>query len=174
MATQLQSVTRNPRMKQDQVASMNARMSMLPEMLRQRERSADLDMQKNQFNRTMGFKRRQQDAAERAQQAGMGLEAAKLGMTASMSGNTTLGQVPYLNKLTGTGSTGLAGIRTGDIVGSGLAGFGASQLLGGKSKLKKGLVGAGAGGLLSMLSGGNMMAGATSGGLGSIMGSMFK
>lgn len=173
MATQLQRVTGNPRLKQDQVAALNARMGLLPQMLQQKERAADIQMQKNQFNRQMGFQKDQMRVQQRAQEAGMGLEAAKLGLTASTMGSSRLGDVPYLNKVATPGST-FGNIRTGDIVGSGLAGYGAGMMLGGKSKLKKGLLGAGAGGLMSLLSGGNMLAGATSGGIGSLVGGLFK
>jgi hypothetical protein len=70
-------------------------------------------------------------------------------------------------------------LTMGNTLGSGLAGFGASQLLGGEktSKLKRFGIGAGAGMLASFLGGGfsgmGMAAGGLFGGLGGLAGGMF-
>jgi hypothetical protein len=167
MASQIQGVTHNARLGVDQEAAMRGRMSQLPAILRQRERTEDIEMQKEQFNRTMGFKNEQRRIEERAREAQMGLSAAKLGLTASMGSNYTLGQLPFIKRFATPGSA-MGNIKTGDIVGSGLAGFGTGKMVGGKSKAKKGLYGAGAGGLLSMLSGGNIFTGMATGGIGGL------
>ena len=55
-------------------------------------------------------------------------------------------------------------VSPGGMIASGLTGYGASQLLaGGKSKAKKSLIGAAAGGLMGGLSGRNMISGGLSG-----------
>lgn len=177
MASQLRRVTRNPRMREDQVASLNSRMSMLPDMLRQRERAADIEMQKNQFNQTMKMNKRARAMQDRAAEATMGMEAAKLGMTATTSG---VGQRPidrfWSSRSPGSGvKSGMFGdITTGSIVGGGLAGFGAAKLMGGKSKAKKGMAGAAGGALMGLLGGGmnlaNMGSGLLSGAIGGFLG----
>jgi len=169
MASQLQRVTRNPRMRESQVASMNARLDTLPEMLRRRERAADLELQSRQFNQSMKMQNKARQVQQRAAEAAFGLEAAKLGMTAATSG---VGQ-KTLGGLFGSKSGGpFSNITTGSIVGGGLAGFGAGKLAGGKSKTKKALFGAGAGGLMSLLGGGANMANIGSGVLSGAIGGM--
>ena len=177
MASQLQVVTRGPRMgRREQIAGLNARLRLLPEILRQRERRQDIATQAGQFNEEMGLRKKEMELAKRARQTAMGLEAAKLGATVATSdvGQKTLGGMFGGAKGGAAGDPGFfGGINTGSVIGGGLAGYGASQLAGGKNKKKKALYGAGAGALTGLLSGGfsggNIMAGGISGLIGGLL-----
>ena len=197
MATQMGSVSRNKR-KLDQIAILNARQGLLPQMLMNQQRSEDLaranemkniqiaqfDQQFEQDQERMNFEkksyRQQKNASERGARIGMGLEAGKLGVNIAQNyGDKTVGG--FTSSLgTMVGNTGLgsgmspmlSNLSLGSAVGGGLAGFGVSQLMG--KKKKKGYkmaAGAGAGALMGMLSGG--AGGAISGGLGGAFGSLF-
>lgn len=191
------STTRNKR-RLDQIAILNARQSFLPQMLMNQQRSEDLaraeelkDIQIGQFDKQynldqerLGFEktsyRQQKNANERAARVGMGLEAAKLGVNIGTNyGNKTVGGFAGgLGDMIGSPGLGsgmspmISNLSLGSAVSGGLAGFGASQLMG--KKKKKGYklaVGAGAGALMGALSGG--AGGAIAGGLGGAFGSLF-
>ena len=197
MATQMGSTTRNKR-KLDQIAILNARQSLLPQMLMNQQRSEDLsranemkNIQIAQFDQQFELDqdrvdfekksyRQQKNASERGARIGMGLEAGKLGVNIAQNyGNKTVGGfADSIGNLTNTQGLGsgmspmLSNLSLGSAVGGGLAGFGVSQLMG--KKKKKGYkmaAGAGAGALMGYLSGGT--GGAISGGLGGAFGSLF-
>ena len=197
MATQTGSTTGN-RKRRDQIAILNARQSLLPQMLMNQQRAEDLaraDELKNiqiaQFDKQYGLDqeridfekksyRQQKNAAERGARIGMGLEAGKLGVNIAQNyGSNTVGgfagSMGDMFKSPGFGSEMspmLSNLSLDSAVGGGLAGFGVSQLMG--KKKKKGYkmaAGAGAGALMGMLSGG--AGGAISGGLGGAFGSLF-
>jgi len=155
-------------------------------------------IQQDQFSRQHGLAERQfahnksaasqsRQQAQRASEVGMGLEAAKLGTTmASRYGQKSFGQVGEDAKGLfgyGSGPGGAAGtvsgsgffnnLSVGSMLGGGLAGFGASKMMGGKSKIKKGLLGAGVGSAMGLLGGGNALGGALSGGFGGLVGGLF-
>ena len=196
MATQMGSVSRNKR-KLDQIAILNARQGLLPQMLMNQQRSEDLaranemkniqiaqfDQQYAQDQERMDFEkksyRQQKNAAERCARIGMGLEAGKLGVTIAQNygGSTVGGFTSSLGTMVGDTGLGsgmnpmISNLSLGSAVGGGLAGFGVSQLMGKKKKGYKMAAGAGAGALMGMLSGG--AGGAISGGLGGVFGSLF-
>ena len=80
----------------------------------------------------------------------------------------------YASPLKDAASKYLGHLTMGNTIGSGLVGFGAGRLFGGKSKLKKFGVGAAAGGLMSLFSGGtgggakDALTGSLFGGLGGL------
>jgi hypothetical protein len=191
--------------KRNQQAELNARQSMLPQIIanqryaegvaREKELS---EIQRQQFSRqhalneqNFAFNKRAsgqaRDAADRASEVGLGLEAGKLGMTiGGQYGKKTLGQTggDFGKMFGGSGSPstfggGKAGnffsnLSAGSAIGGGLAGFGAAKLIGKKkSKALKGLAGAGAGAALGLLGGSNAFGGAFSGGLGGLIGGLF-
>jgi len=196
MATQMGSTTRNKR-KLDQIAILNARQGLLPQMLMNQQRSEDLaranemkniqiaqfDQQYAQDQERMDFEkksyRQQKNASERGARIGMGLEAGKLGVNIAQNyGDKTVGgfvsSIGSMGSNPGLGSgmsPMLSNLSLGSAVGGGLAGFGVSQLMGKKKKGYKMAAGVGAGALMGMLSGG--AGGAISGGLGGAFGSLF-
>jgi hypothetical protein len=102
----------------------------------------------------------------------MGLEATKLGMTIKYrfgGGKSPMfGGEGWGKKAGGF----LNNMKFGEAVGGGLAGFGAAKMLGGKSKIKKSLIGAGVGAAMGFLGGGGG-GGSLSGGLGGALGGLF-
>lgn len=164
MASQLYTV-RNTRNNRYQVDAMNARRSLLPQMIANKNRKEDILRQENQYNQSYNLQKKQQKLANRQAKVGMGIEAAKMGLNVAQNfGGKTLG---------GSGGifSGLGGKAGGINVGSGaaglLGGFGASQLVK-KGKMKKAGVGMLAGGLMGALGGG--AGGAVSGGIGGLIG----
>jgi len=196
MATQTGSTTGN-RKRRDQIAILNARQSLLPQMLMNQQRAEDLaraDELKNiqiaQFDKQYGLDqeridfekksyRQQKNAAERGARIGMGLEAGKLGVNIAQNyGSNTVGgfagSMGDMFKSPGFGSEMspmLSNLSLGSAVGGGLVGFGVSQLMHKKKKGYRMAAGAGAGALLGGLSGG--IGGAISGGLGGAFGGLF-
>jgi len=187
------------RRKRNQIAELNARQGLLPQILANQQRTEDIQRQEGQFNRQLGLQEREfafnqnaakksRQAADRASEVGMGLEAGKLGMTlASRYGDKSLGDVvggakgmfsskPSQSYNFGGGSGGnfMSNLSVGSTIGGGLAGFGAAKMLGKKkSKALKGLAGAGVGAALGLLGGGNSLGGAISGGFGGTIGGLF-
>lgn len=172
MASQLQRVTRNSRLRPDQIAMLQARMSTLPTLLRQRERASDLQMQQRQNKKNRQLQKSAMRMQEDARRKEMGVKAAGLGFTlaSSPTANRALSKVPFVNKVAKPGSI-FGNIKTGDVVGAGLAGYGASKLA--KKKGTSALLGSLAGAGTSLASGGNPFTGALTGGLGSLIGRLF-
>ena len=173
MATQIQSLTGLKRLRPNQTAAMRAKLALLPQKLAK-------------MNQKMATKNlAQQDKAART---AFGLEVGKMGLNLGMgskaAGSTRFGDLlknPFAKGATSraAGETAKGGalgnLSVGSSIGSGLTGFGAAKLVGGKSKIKKGLVGAAAGGLLGLIGGGggNALAKTISGGLFGGFGGMF-
>ena len=176
MPTQMSRVSRNPRLRRNQIAELNARQALLPQIIANQRRQEDLQRQEalnvqNQANidRSFGLDKsrfaaeksmfaKQQKAAKRSAQVGAGIEAGKLGMSVlNRFGGTTvdkaLQSAPGGNLGKGIGGA-LGNVNVGSAIGGGLLGYGASQLVGGKNKFKKAAIGAGAGALGGFLSGG--------------------
>ena len=196
MATQTGSTTGN-RKRRDQIAILNARQSLLPQMLMNQQRAEDLaraDELKNiqiaQFDKQYGLDqeridfekksyRQQKNAAERSARIGMGLEAGKLGVNIAQNygGNTVGGFAGSMGDMFSSPGFGsemspmLSNLSLGSAVGGGLVGFGVSQLMHKKKKGYRMAAGAGAGALLGGLSSG--IGGAISGGLGGAFGGLF-
>ena len=196
MATQMGSTTRKRR-RLDQTAILNARQSLLPQMMMNQQRQEDLtranelkDIQIGQFDQQfaqeqerMDFAkssyRQQKNANERAARVGMGLEAAKLGVTVGTQygGSTVGGFAGSIGDMTSNPGLGggmnpmISNLSLGSAVGGGLAGFGVSRMVSKKKKGKRFLMGAGAGAISGALSGG--AGGAIAGGLAGAFGSLF-
>ena len=178
MASQLGAVRRDRRLRSDQDAELQARMQFLPQILAN-QASRKLETKRDaQFERTIGLEqdkfalqKKRLKQQQREAQAGMGLEAAKLGTTLSFGdmGKRSIGSIVGQNQPGAWG--GIGDVRTGSVLGSGLTGFGVANILGG-SKTKKVLGGALGGGLMNLLSGGsNSWAGAaTNFGTGALFG----
>ena len=196
MISQMGATTRNKR-KLDQIAILNARQSLLPQMMMNQQRAEDLahanemkDIQIAQFDKDyaldqerMDFEkksyRQQKNANERAARIGMGLEAGKLGVTIGTNyGKSTVGGLidsggqmfsnpGYTNSL----SPMISNLSVGSFIGGGLAGYGTSKLMDKKKKGYKVAAGAGVGALMGMLSGG--AGGAIAGGFGGGIGGLF-
>jgi len=191
------SVSRNKR-KLDQIAVLNARQGLLPQMLMNQQRADDLaranemkniqiaqfDQQFAQDQERMDFEkksyRQQKNAMERASRIGMGLEAGKLGVNIAQNyGDKTVGGFAgSIGQSIGDPGFGqgmnpmISNLSLGSFVGGGLAGYGAAQLMPKKSKKGyKVAVGAGTGAILGGLSGG--WGGAISGGIGGGFGGLF-
>jgi hypothetical protein len=193
MPSQMMAVSNNPRLRRNQIAELNARQNRLPEILANQQRQQDLmrademkNIQIDQFNRQHRLAKKTRKANDRASQIGMGLSAGKLGLSIGNEyGGKSFGQIGedikgtfgYGNTPSGktgtySGSGIFGNLSAGSFAGGGLAGFGASQMLGGKSKLKKGLLGAGVGAALGMFSGNNAFGGGLSGGVGGLIGGL--
>lgn len=192
MASQLRRVTGNPSRRTGVAnAKLQARINRLPQMLQNRQSQAILKRDTAFQNSQIALQRSAAKQRKREQEAGMGLEASKLGVNLAMSdmGGKTLGDITrgakdlygnafkkgYTNKAVPTGAA--RGwqdkVSVGGALSSGLTGYGVGKLVGGKSKTKKSLYGGGAGALLGMLSapkGGGMMGGLVGGGLGALGG----
>jgi hypothetical protein len=190
MPSQLTAVSNNLRLRRNQIAELNARQDRLPEIIANQQRQADLirademkNLQIDQWDREHKFAKKARRAGDRASEVGLGLEAGKLGLSASRNyGGTTFGQLgsKAKNLFSSTSSTpgsspGFWGNMTpGSLVSGGLAGFGASKIMGGKNKFKKAGMGLAAGSILGLLSGGsNPFSGAASGGIGGLIGGLF-
>jgi hypothetical protein len=193
MAFQMSATTRNKRRIRE-VDALNARQTLLPQILANKERKDNIARQdelntqqvsqwnaeQKLSNRQLNFQRKADKKSlaqqEDASQIGMGLEAGKMGVTMAnrYGGQGSLGNMfsgPAMTNAAGNASV-LSGMNLGSGVAGGLAGFGASQMLGkGKSKGKKAFLGTAAGALLGGLSGG--WGGAISGGLGGGFGGLF-
>lgn len=146
-----------------------------------------------QSEREFGWSQEQankaRDYQKDVEQRQMGIGAAGLGFTAMSGlgkgtsfGDLTAGAKNLWNSLSGNSGApkeipstgGLSGMNLGSMFGGGLIGFGAGQAFGGQSKLKKTAIGAGIGGIASMLgSGGDWGAGIGGGLLGGLGGMLF-
>ena len=195
MANQFGAVTSNKKPR-NQIAELNARQALLPTMLANRQRAEEIARQEEQFSRQHDLATRtfaadqsniekSRQAEDRRSQVEMGMAAAKLGTNIGMThGDKTVGGLiqgtknmwsgtPGAKAVPASGTSGfLKNLSVGSMFGGGLAGFGASQLYGGKSKVKKALIGAGAGTALGLL-GGTGGSGALSGGFGGLIGGLF-
>jgi hypothetical protein len=192
MASQYRRVSGNPSMRSGLAnAKLQGRVNRLPQMLANKQNKAILARDTAFQNKQIALQGKQRKQRERESEVGMGMEAAKLGLNIGMSdmGNKSLGDITRGAKNTygsmfkkghtdtpkPTGaSRGISDrINVGGALSSGLTGFGVGKLVGGKSKAKKSLFGAGAGGLMGMLSapkGGGMMGGLVGGLTGGIGG----
>jgi hypothetical protein len=146
-------------------------------MLAQKQRVEDIEREEKQYAQDYNLRQKTMALQNRQAKMGMGIEAAKLGLNvAGTFKNKTLGGEGGI--LSGLGSKFASGTFLGDLkpaglIGGGLAGFGASKLVKGKSKTKKAGVGALAGAGIGALTGGGisgMISGALSGGLGGLFG----
>ena len=191
------STTRNRR-RLDQLAILNARQSYLPQMLMNQQRTEDLaradelkNIQIGQFEQQyaqdqerMAFEkksyRQQKHAADRAARVGMGLEAAKLGVTigTNYGGNTVGNFVSSIGDMTKSPGLGagmspmISNLSLGGAISGGLTGYGVSQLMGNKKKKAyKVAAGIGSGALMGGLTGG--FGGAIAGGIGGGFGGLF-
>jgi hypothetical protein len=191
--------------RRNQIAELNARQALLPQIIANQQRQEEIGrqeelnkIQQSQFGRQHGLAEREfafrrssaaqaRQAADRASEVGLGLEAAKLGTTLSTRfGDRTVGSIAGDvkgmfggSKAPSTFGGGAAGnfvsnLNVGSALGGGLAGFGVSKMLGKKaSKTTKGLAGFGVGAALGLLGGGNALGGALSGGFGGGIGGLF-
>jgi hypothetical protein len=171
---------------------------MLPQIIQNKRRSEDLaradelnKIQQGQFNRQHSLAQNQfafqqssakqaRQAADRASEVGVGLEAGKTAMSVgSQYGKKTLGDLgtSARNMFGGSGTgVGLGGfvdkLNFGSMAAGGLAGFSVSKMMGKKKpKWQKSLAGAGAGAALGLLSGG--FSGGLSGGFAGALGGLF-
>ena len=98
---QFQTTRADTRLRPDYTAALNRKLQYLPQRLAQqqaeKQHEENLDLRERQFAQSESqfgeqqkLKRRQMAAAERAEEAGMGLEAAKAGMGFSMRDNMPL------------------------------------------------------------------------------------
>jgi hypothetical protein len=199
MASQYRRVTGNPSVRSGLAnAKLQSRINNLPQMLANRQQKQLINRDTAFQNKQIAMQRRGEKQRKREQESAMGLEAAKLGLNIGMSdmGGTTLGDIttgaknaytgagnlfrknkkPMATNLNATGgpkSGWKNSVNVGGALSSGLTGFGVGKLVGGKSKAKKSLYGAGAGaamGLLSANKGGGMMGGLIGGLTGGIGG----
>jgi hypothetical protein len=192
--------------RRNQIAELNARQSMLPQIIANQRYADEIgredelnQIQQNQFSRQHALNeenfsfqkkasRQARDAADRASEVGLGLEAGKLGLTVGQRyGGKTFGGVAgdakslFTSGVSSPGTFGggkfgnfVSNMSVGSAVGGGLAGFGVSKLMGKKkSKLAKGLAGAATGATMGLLGGSNAFGGAFSGGLGGLIGGLF-
>ena len=200
MAIQSGAITGSSR-KRNQIAELNARQGLLPQMLANQDKVTALDRQKeldalqvSQFERGHNLEQQQfsfnkksaeqnRQMANRASQVGMGLKASEMGMNISTNyGGRSLGDVarsaPWVgSKVAPAGKSWMDKVDVGSAIGGGLLGYGAGQLVGGNSKAKKAGVGMLAGGLMGMLSGpkgaGMSWGNMISGGIGGAFGGLF-
>ena len=179
MASQLQRVTGSRRLRYDPRAGLQAKIARLPQMQAQKQQREVIARDTAFQNKQIALARKSAAQRKREQQAGMGLEAAKLGFTVGMGdiGKTTIGDITAGTRNIFKGKeapkveakeTGISGINVGAGLASGLAGFGVGKMVGGKKKLKKAGFGAGAGALMGLLSGKSLIAG----GIGGLMGGL--
>lgn len=206
MASQSFIVSGSPYMRRNQVAELNARQAYLPQLIANQQRATELERQKEldaeqqrQFRANFRLQRRGQNASQRMQReqldqqeseqrVGMGLEGIKLGSTVAQTFGRSTGPIGSLFSKSPSGAGGVGGSTThspnlisnmsvGSAVGSGLAGFGAGSMFGGKKKspIKRAAFGAAAGGLLGLLGGGKAggIGGSLFGGLGGGLSSIF-
>ena len=191
MASQLQSVTRDRRLRVDQDAQLQARMQMLPQIMANQASRRIEKKQDAQFERTLALRqdefslqKKRTKLQERQDQANMGLSAATFGTNFAFgdAGKTTVSEMfGGAKKMVGLGKGGttgmpglIGGITAGQILGSGLTGYGVSKMVGG-SKVKKAGYGALAGGLMGLLSGGankGLSGAATKFGMGAVLGGL--
>ena len=123
--------------------------------------------------------REQKNANDRAARVGMGLEAAKLGVTVGTQygGSTVGGFTDSIGSLTRNSSFGdgmspmVSELSLGSAVSGGLVGYGVSRTASKKKKAKRFALGAGAGAIAGGLSGG--VGGAITGGITGGIGSLF-
>ena len=203
MARQTGAVSGKSR-RRNQIAELNARQGGLTGLIANQDKATALGRQKEldalqvaqsdrshnlseqQFSYNKKAAKENRALANRQSQIGMGLEASKMGMNVGMNySGKSLGDISR-STMTGVGFGAGSGpavggwtdkVDVGSAVGGGLLGYGAGQLIGGKSKAKKAGIGMLAGGLMGMLSGpkgsGMNFGSMISGGLGGAFGGMF-
>ena len=167
MASQLQRVTRDPRLRVDQDAQLQARMRFLPQIMANKaskkieaKRDAQFQQQFALEEDKYRLQKKRNKADLRTSEAMMGMEAAKFGtgMTfgptqgqnvGQMIGNTGTGMFSGGSNTSKPGMIG--GLNLTGLLSSGLTGFGVGRMIGGPKK-KRSAGGAVAGGLMSLLS----------------------
>ena len=176
MADQIRRVTGNPSVRRRTAdAILQAKIARLPQQLANQQRREQIARDTEFQNQQIRLQKDSVKQRKREQEAAMGLEAAKFGINLS-DFNSNASNVKDATKTTVTGGTESSSLLEGftsslpGAVGSGLVGFGAGKMAGGKSKGKKTLLGAGAGFLSSLLSNkpgfGDNFGGAILGGIG--------
>lgn len=193
MASQLRRVTGNTAVSPSSLAHarLQAKIAGLPEVLAARQQRKNIARDTRFQNRQLALQKAAAKQRQREQQAAMGLDAAKLGLSVGMSdfGKKTIGdaftagkgvvnKIPGVNvnpKVSGLPSS-VSNFNIGGALASGLTGYGVGNLIGGKNKLKKGLYGAGSGALMGLLTApkggglGGLLSGALFGGAGGFFG----
>ena len=171
MASQLRRVTGNRYGGNPAQAQLQAKIANLPATLANRQNKQILARDTKFQNQQISMMKKRRQMEQQAQERGMGLEAAKLGVTLGMSdfGSKSIGDAVKGVKGTwnglvkgGTSNTGsntqqgksnmFSDFNLGGAISSGLTGYGVGKLVGGKNKTKKSLYGAGAGALMGLLS----------------------
>jgi hypothetical protein len=150
-------------------------------MMEQQQRQEDLGREEQRYAQDYNLKQKTLALQNKQARMGMGIEAAKLGLNVASTFKTPLGgEGGMFSGLGGEGAKGagsaIAGLKPGALLGAGLAGFGASRLLGsGKSKTKKAGIGAVTGGLLGFASSGSGggLGGAIGGAISGAIGGLF-
>lgn len=199
MPSQMLAITNNPRLRRNQIAELQARQALLPQIIANKQRAEDLardeerfqvgvqqsnrqhQLAQNRFAFEQESFRKQREATEQARRSQMGLEAGKLGLTVtSRFGDKKLGNIFGGGGSGPSGGSGnfISNLNVGTLAGGGLAGFGVGQMLGKKSKGLKAAAGLGTGALLGGLAGGAPGSGfnlssALSGGFGGLIGGLF-
>jgi len=144
-------------------AVLEAKIARLPQLLANREKQKQIERDIIYQNKQIALKKKEMKQRKKEAKMGMGLDAAKLGITiggmdGGIFGSTKGGSegAAGVGAEEGGGSImkSLKGFDYGGAAGAGLLGYGAGKLAGGKSKVKKALFGAGAGALSSLLGGG--------------------
>ena len=166
MASQSSSVLRDPRLVQNQESLLQARMQFLPQIMANQASKKIEAKQDAQFEQTMALEqdkfalqKKRDKAALRMSEASMGMEAAKLGTSLAFSnfGKQNVGQmIGKTGGIFGGGSPGnkpgvIGGLNLGNMISSGLVGYGVGNMVGG-SKKKRVLGGALGGGLMGLIS----------------------
>ena len=147
-----------------------------------------LELENRQFGYQHKIDEKAGDLAEATAQRTMGVQAGGFGFNVLSGGigkGVTLGSATdeatgLWGKMSSTPPATTPTPRTGGVwdmnlgaaAGGGLIGAGAGQILGGKNKVKKGMIGLGVGGLAGLLGGGNWssaLGGGLIGGLGSLI-----
>ena len=130
---QFQTTRNDPRLRPDYTAALNQKLKYLPARLQQQQneqqhqddlafRERTFAQSSSQFKDSQQLRRRQMEQTERAQEAGMGLEAAKAGMGMAMKGGMNLkdklGSMPAFGS-GGGGATAPSGWTPGTGTGTG-------------------------------------------------------
>jgi len=167
MAQQMRKVTENRgRSSNPAHAILQSKIARLPASLAQKQQKAIIQRDTNFQNQQLRLMNKRRKMEEDAAERGMGMEAAKLGLTMGMSdfGGKTIGDAlsggsKALNKVS-MGKLGSANpparsnmfsdFNIGGAISSGLTGYGVGKLVGG-GKTKKSLFGAGSGALMGLL-----------------------
>ena len=187
MASQYRKVSgvRTNSLLRDAEANRDARIAMLPQLMARQQEQQLIKRDTAFQNKQISLAKDQAKQRLREQEAAMGQSAMTLGTNIAMSdmNKTTFGDIKRgttnMFKPAGErqqaptgGDTGFNAWRPGTAISSGLTGFGVGKMVGGKSKVKKGLFGAASGGILGLLSGqglGGGITGLVSGGIGGLL-----